>query len=176
MTEESFDIRMAGLLQRMEAGWTALQQFMDSVSDAQFNGPSDAAGWTIQDHLLHLSDWAEGVVALFDGQDRREAMGIDQAVWDAKDFDSINETLRQRHRFMGYTRQEVEERLHHVHRDLLERLERLTDTDLRAPYPNPDPGAEHPEDTWIVWLLAGDGYEHYEEHLPWMQAILDGSS
>lgn len=175
MTDEGFDVSMAELNRRMAVGWAALQQFIDGLSDAQFRGPADAAGWTIEDHLLHISDWEEGMVALFDGQDRREAMGIERAEWYAEDFDRINETLRQRHRFMGYTREEVEERLQHVHREMLERLQRLTDADLRAPYPNPDPGEEYPQEEWIVWTLAGNTFGHYEEHLPWMQAILDRS-
>ncbi|MBC8098629.1 MAG: hypothetical protein H7Y11_04245 [Armatimonadetes bacterium] len=47
----------------------------------------------------------------------------------------------------------------------------LTDADLMRPYQYyaTDSTREDPVIRWIV----GDTFEHYAEHLPWMQAIVD---
>ncbi|MBE2183959.1 MAG: maleylpyruvate isomerase N-terminal domain-containing protein, partial [Anaerolineae bacterium] len=57
-------------LNQVDEKWAELQTFVASLRPEQYTSPTDAAGWSVQDHLLHLSEWEAGVTALLNYQDR----------------------------------------------------------------------------------------------------------
>lgn len=152
------------LLEKMRAGWDELLAFIATLTPEQMSTPTDAGGWTVKDHLMHLAVWQEGVYALLEGQDRPAAMGVLEDVWKRWQFDEINAVIQQKHR--DKTASEVLQHLHTVKDKFYAKVEALTEEELARPNP------ASPAGTRMIQYVQGDSYEHYAEHLPWMQAIV----
>jgi uncharacterized protein (TIGR03083 family) len=166
MADET-NISKAELLANMQRGWDELEACIDALSEAQLTGPTDAAGWTVKDHLMHLAVWADGVTAMLDGGARRESMGLDEETWASRDFDRMNAVIQQAHKDKPLD--EVLTALRAAHQALYSKAQSMSDDDLRRPYNYFDPTS--PQDRPIIGWIIGDSYGHYEEHLPWMKAI-----
>ena len=163
MTDEA--THKAELLQKMDAGWNELLAFVATLSPEQQTQPTDAAGWTVKDHLIHLAVWQEGVCAMLNGNSRIEAMGVPQDVWDTRDFDRINAVIQRQHR--DKSAHEVMQELSASKERFFSKVAALGEADFQRP--NPD----SPAGTRMIEYIIGDSYEHYREHIPWMQAIVD---
>ena len=68
-----------------------------NLTDEQREQRTDAAGWTVKDHAIHLSLWENNLIALLEGRSRIEDFDVPQAVWD-EGSDAINAVLQPRHR------------------------------------------------------------------------------
>lgn len=158
----------ATLLAKIQQGWDDFHIYLNSLSEEQLTTPTDAAGWTAKDHVMHLAVWEDSIIALLDGKRRDEAMGIDKAMWKRHDFDEINAVIQLRHQAKPLA--EVLQAFDEVHQRVLARLEALTDDDLHRPYNYFQVGSsnEYPVIGWIT----GNSYEHYEAHTPWIKAIV----
>src|SRR5437868_10712543 len=78
----------AELLAKIDQGWNDFQAYLMTLTPIQVTVPTDAAGWTALDHIIHLADWENGVLALLNKQDRAAAMGVDKATWATQEFDA----------------------------------------------------------------------------------------
>lgn len=157
------------LLARIEAGWNDLQTMIAALTEAQLTGSTDAAGWTVKDHLVHLADWETSVDALLQGKPRWETMGLPRADWDTFDIDHINDIMQKRSQ--GLTLAEARQRLDATHAVLLARVGALDDADLMRPYSAFEAGS-----TWhdpVLAYIIGNSFGHYAEHMPWMTAIVE---
>ncbi|MCL4861648.1 MAG: ClbS/DfsB family four-helix bundle protein [Caldilineaceae bacterium] len=159
----------ATLLRQIQVEWAELTAFIASLTPEQMER-RDAAGWAVKDHLAHLIPWAAGIVALLQRQPRWPAMGLDAPPTE-DEIDAANARLHA---------QRAQQPLHAVllelartHQQVLETLAGLTDADLRQPYshyqPN-EPGEE--SGAPILGWVAGNTWEHYQEHLGWMRALV----
>ena len=164
---ETPTINKAELLEKMDAGWGELQAFIATLSPEQMNTPTDAAGWTVKDHLMHLAVWQDGVHALLDGGDRRGTMGVPPDVWETRDFDTINASIQQNHRAMDTDA--VLQHLRAVKEKFHAKVAALSEAELLRPNPGASSG------TRMIQYVTSDSYEHYAEHIPWMRAIAFGS-
>ncbi|MCW5878895.1 MAG: ClbS/DfsB family four-helix bundle protein [Anaerolineales bacterium] len=167
----AIDFSKEKLLQEMQAGWERLQAFVSTYSDEQLTGPVDAAGWTAKDHLMHLSVWAGSMVAVLDGKPRREYMEISREDWVtlAETYDVVNGILQQRYKDLPLdaVRREVGAK----HNELVTRTQAMTEEELQLPYNHYQPGSK--STTPIFDYITGNSSHHYDEHIPWMRAILD---
>lgn len=76
--------------------WDALVAYVDGVPDEQWSDPKDAAGWSVKDHVSHLTQWDRAVIALLRDQvPLQETLGISAAAWSAGSYDPMNEAIRQ---------------------------------------------------------------------------------
>jgi DinB superfamily len=97
-------------------------------------------------------------------------MGLSGAV---EGIDNVNEALRKLHETdsaddaLGYFRDS--------HARLLAALGKLSDADLQKPYSHFQP-ADPDEKRPVVGWVAGDTYEHYAEHIDWINQLLSESS
>lgn len=162
----------AELLSRIQKAWDELQAFITTLSSDQMTKPTDAAGWTVKDHLVHLAVWEEGIRALLQKQPRAAAMGLDEATLKSRDFDRINAIIQQQHQALALP--EALEMLNRVHSEHMAILNAAAYEDLLRPYADFD--ATGPKDRAVMDWIIGDTYEHYVEHIPWMQAIADKNS
>ncbi|MCA9904336.1 MAG: heme-binding protein [Anaerolineae bacterium] len=155
------------LLQRIERGWHELLGFLSTLDDAQRTQKTDAVGWTVKDHVVHIAMWEDSINALLAHELRSARMGIDEATWTSGDFDKINAMIQQRSQAMSWD--EVMHMLRNIHTECLTKLAACSDDDLYAGYKafQPDATSDLPIIRWII----GNSYEHYAEHIPWMQAI-----
>lgn len=166
MTEEN-EITLANLLRRIERGWNDLQAYLGALSDEQLKTPTDAAGWTAKDHLIHLALWEDGVYALLEGKSQQEGMGLDQATW-KQGVDHINAVIQRRYHDLALD--EVLRTFRQSHERLVNKIKSMTDEDLLRPYRYYDTTSDR-EQPVIGWI-AGDTFEHYAEHKPWIAAIV----
>lgn len=167
---DAIDFSKEELLERIQAGWERLQAFVSPLSDEQLTGPQDAAGWTIKDHLMHLAVWAASMVAVINGTPRRDAMQIERQDWVtlAETYDVVNGILQQRYKDMPLA--EVHKEVQQRHNELLARTQAMSAEELQRPYNHYQPGSK--SETPIFEYISGNSYAHYDEHIPWMQAIL----
>jgi uncharacterized protein (TIGR03083 family) len=158
------------LLERM-AGTRAQLEAAIAGKDAAVLTRPGADGWSVKDHLAHLTAWQRSVIALLEGGSRSEALGIDEVTQEEESgFEEINARLHERLRDQPLDQVLAEFR--QSRQDLLAVLDRLSDDDLYKPYshyqPNDPPYNPDPVIGWIV----GNTYGHEEEHLGWFADLL----
>jgi uncharacterized protein (TIGR03083 family) len=159
------------LLARIERSWAELERTIGRLGDAQLTGPRDGGGWAVKDHLAHLAAWERSMAYLLRGRPRHEGLGVDERTYLEGDEDEINDAIFRlgRDRPLPETLADWRE----THRQLLATLAGLGDADLQKTYSDylPDePGEETGEP--IVGRLAGNTYEHYDQHRGWIEALV----
>ncbi|GAB4190838.1 MAG: hypothetical protein OHK0022_04000 [Roseiflexaceae bacterium] len=160
------------LLGRIDASWTALLRAIDGLSEAELTRPLDAQGWSIRDHLVHITAWELSLLGLLTGQNRIQTMGIDPATahtehGDEIDTDALNELVRQASQ--GQTIAQIMEHFHQSHELVLSRIRALSDEDLMRPYGYYQPQEAAPPDQPVLAWIVGNTFGHYEEHIAWLQ-------
>ncbi len=171
---ESWDMRdKAEQLERIDESWLRLNGFIESLTPAQLAGPTDAAGWTVKDHLAHLAAWERGLVFLLQRRPRHEGMGVEESVYLQAGLDDLNEAIRQV--TVDTPIDEVIADLRGTHEQLRAMIAAMPEDDLRRTYswflpdePGEDDGRP------IISRIAANTDGHFDEHLPWMQAIVAG--
>lgn len=163
------EVSLPEFLSRLDAGWADLQAFIGTLTPEQITVPTDPAGWTVKDHLMHLAVWEDGMNGALERQPRHERMGLDLATWNSGDYDAMNAIIQRAHQHK--TLAEVLAAMDRVHAELRRRVAALSTADLLRPYS--DFQLESTSTGPIVGRLVGNTYEHYEEHIPWMQEIAD---
>lgn len=160
----------AELINNIKAGWNAFETYLKSLSQEQLSAPADAAGWKVKDHLVHIAVWEGSILALLNGQRQAEYLGVEEEIWKTHDFDKINAIPYQRYQNKSVA--EVLAMLRSTHQQVVEKLETLTDDDLKLPYRHYilTSTSETPVAEWI----KGNTYEHFQEHTPWIEEIISG--
>ncbi|MEP7292649.1 MAG: ClbS/DfsB family four-helix bundle protein [Chloroflexota bacterium] len=166
MTEQIIH-NQAELLAALDQGWNDFQAYLGSLSYEQVTIPTDAAGWTVKDHLTHLYVWENGMLALLEKQPRAEAMGLTPELLNSDDYDAINEVIRQQ--YQNIDLRELQRLFFGAHERLVEKIRSLSDEDLQRPYHFYQPGSESSRP--VINPLAGNTFQHYAEHMPWIDAI-----
>ena len=83
----------AELLQRMALTYQAAESLIAALDQSALIKPLIESGWSIKDHLAHLTTWEYGMVALFQKIDRFQAMGVDPATANNDDMNTINDAM-----------------------------------------------------------------------------------
>ena len=160
------------VLEPIEKSWNELNHLVESLGPIglTMTGPD---GWAVKDHLVHVAAWEHSLLALLDGSDRAAAMGVGPEV---SETDSINAAVWSLHRektpeqALAYFRQ--------AHALLMKLLGGMSDADLKLPYNHyqphdpRDPSDDRPALDWV----AGNTYEHYAEHMGWINQLMSESS
>lgn len=170
----SEEISVSSLLSRLQTGWDTFQAYLKSLTPEQLTGPTDAEGWTAKDHITHLAAWEDGIAALLRKQSRQEQMGLDDTLWASGSFDAQNAVIRDQHKHKSLD--EVMQYFTDAHQRLVEAVQSLTDDDLKRSYDYyaQKPGVDDSPDRMVIWSIVGNSYGHYEEHQPWIDAIVNG--
>lgn len=162
-----------GLVARIEEQWRALEVQISRYPADVLTGPADDAGWTIRDHLAHLTAWEGSVLGIVrDARPQNETMGVDRALWDADDLDAINERIRAQTANDSIAK--VLETRETTHRDLLAALDAVSVERLRQRWT--DGVGDASEAPTILEKVIGNTVEHYPEHGEWIAAIAAGRS
>lgn len=167
--DDNQEVTISDLLSLIRTHWDTLNRYLDDLTLEQLTVPTDAAGWTVKDHVMHIAVWERGIVGLLRHQVRHAAMGVDDETWE-KDYDEINAVIFEQHRHMTWP--EVRSALNAVHDELLAEIAKLEDADLMRPYRDFEDGSTADEP--ILGWIDGNTFLHYEEHMPWMDAIVKG--
>lgn len=158
------------LLGRIQRSRQRLDNLISTLSEPELTEPGDE-GWSIKDHLAHVATWEDSLTALLEGRDRDAAMGLPPAVMEtgSYDVDWINRRLFELHHAVPLP--EILDAYRTAHARVLAAMTRLSDADLLRPYGFFQPGAD--EQRSVLHWIGGCTWEHYDEHLPWITAILD---
>lgn len=156
------------LLAQIETSYQQLHQLLAQLTPVQMTTPFPETGWSIKDHLSHLRAWENGLLALLQHQPRHLAMGLSS--FDSS-TDDQNEIIYRQNQNRPLT--DILHQFQATHQQLLTVLASLTDQDLHLPYTyyqSTDPDEERNAPIWH-WIV-GNTYEHYDEHISWIQAAL----
>jgi hypothetical protein len=164
-------ISKAELLTKTQTSWDALNAYVATLTDTQLTQLTDAAGWTVKDHLIHLAVWEDGIWALLNKQDRAAQMGVDADTWKRWDFDEINGMIQQQHKDKSWA--EVEQKRQASHQQFVAQIEATSEADLARPAR--DFQINSTSNTPVIQIVTGDAFAHYDTHLPWIKAIVDGA-
>lgn len=158
------------LIARLEAARAAFDASLAGLTPAQLAAPLTERDWSVIDHMAHLATWMEGILAALAGTSRWAAMGA-AVPYESSNFDAQNEQLRALH--AAKSPAEVQAWLATTHARMIERLRGMTMAELRRPYRHyqPDEARADADQPFLRWV-AGDTYEHYDEHRGWIVAAL----
>lgn len=166
MTEQ---ISKTELMDRIAADYEAIEQVVAALDGLQLSHPGPE-GWAVKDHLMHLAMWERGIAWLLGGRSRTEGMEITAEEWYNLTMDQINDLVYERNRERDAAQALAAFR--EAHQAMLDALAPMSDADLQRPYSDFDPAATRNADRPIIGWIIGDTFEHYEEHLTYMRAIL----
>ncbi|GHO92316.1 hypothetical protein KSF_023640 [Reticulibacter mediterranei] len=140
------------LLEKMQSSYAIFTALLSPLSEAQLTTPGVNGGWSIKDNIAHLSAWHRRQIA------RNEAVRQGVEIPDptpGMSIEEINELYYKQNKDRSLA--DVLDEFDETARAIQESVESLTDEQLNSP---------------IDWLngrslapyVAGDSYEHYEEH------------
>ncbi len=159
------------LISHIQRSYDELEAYLSTLSEAQLTGPASPEGWTAKDHLVHLTKWEAGIVALLRRQPRPAAMGLDEAFITQHDEDEINQRIYLDNR--ARTLRDVLADFRETHRQMLATLDVLSEQELYEPYTHFVPGRQPDDDVRpVIGWVQGNTYDHYESHLGWMRELI----
>jgi uncharacterized protein (TIGR03083 family) len=167
--EERSVTSSAALLARIQDGWHEFSAYLMTLTREQLTVPTDAAGWTIKDHLIHVAVWEGSICALLQGQSGPEYTGVAADTWRNADIDAINALLHERYRSRSV--EEALRMLQDTHQRLVEKIQSLTEDDLLRACRGFQPGP--PSENAVIDLIISNTCDHYAEHQPWLAAIAE---
>lgn len=159
------------LLDEIERAWLDLNQYLSRLTEEQMTAPVDANGWSVKDHLIHLTAWERSMAYMLRGKPRHRGIGVDEGLYLSGTDDDINaEVYRRMH---DLPLEEALAQFRYAHQDLLQELKPLTDDDLHQPYRHymPDEPGER-ERPSAYDMIYGNTVDHFREHLVWIRALV----
>lgn len=163
----------AELLATIQASWTNLNIALDRLTDLQKTSLTDPQGWTVKDHLIHLSAWEHSVAFFLQGQPRHTGLGVDEAMYEMGSVDQVNQAIYQQRKDMPLS--EALLQFKQVHQQLMKLVEPLSDADLQKPYQEYLPDKIGDERT-AMQVIYDNTTGHYEEHQGWIEALVGNGS
>jgi uncharacterized damage-inducible protein DinB len=159
-------------MERVSEKWDELQALIAPLSDDEFLRARDD-GWSVRDHVVHVTAWERSLLALLRGESRPAAIGLTEEQEKAFDIDAINAHILDA--AAGLSPAEVRAQSAATHAETVALLQSLTDEDVNQPYSHYQPQAVPYEPRPVFGWIAGDTFEHYEEHIGWLRQAGVGS-
>lgn len=159
------------LLKRVHERHAEMEGLLASLSAEQMTVPELDAGWSVKDSLAHLAAW-ENLAVDWIGQYRR---GETPKYWAEGFLVGDGNTEEQMNRFNAHLFEQnkhraLDEVLEHFRSTFLrvvETIESLSESKIFDP--NHFPARKSRP---LITLVAGDSYEHYDEHIGWIRVWL----
>jgi hypothetical protein len=153
------------LLARIRAARAALELALAQLDEDGLMEPGPD-GWSIKDHLFHLSAWLRKTLAVLQGQPGHEALGVPQSLYNSGDTDGINARLHQQSQLLRLA--DVQAVFHNSHHAILDLISTQPESWLSQAYSASD-ADDHRQ---VMEAIASNTYEHDEEHRGWIEARL----
>ena len=156
------------LVRHVLDAWNEFRAFTDALPDVEWTTNTDPAGWTVKDHVVHVTAWDEADIAVtFQGVTKQQALSLSDDAWMSLDWDMMNAEIRDHH--LGDSVAQVRANQQPVFEQILSIIEGFSDQELASFMEVPGLSrGEHP--------LRDDLYHnfpyHYREHLGYIQQIV----
>jgi len=167
MTEATIPKDKTELLERARREYAALERTIGQLSEMQMTTPLDGS-WSAKDILAHIAAWQQILLGFhIGGRPFHEAARGIAANYETDGIDTINEALYQRDKNRPLS--EVLDAFRRSHQETMTTIEGLSEADLFRAY---TPAGRDPSDEGqLINWIAGDTYEHYEEHHATIQRL-----
>lgn len=148
-------IEKAVLLDKIQAGYTQLESILAPLSAAQMTMPTVNGTWSVKDNLAHLTVWQDYLLAQLEGI-RTNTQPPAFFVPDLSTDDEINEHVYQENK--NRPLEDVLAAFRASYQRVLAAVSAMSAGALNTPAPWGTSGNP-------IWgLIAGNTYEHCEEH------------
>jgi uncharacterized damage-inducible protein DinB len=147
------------LLRENETTHRRVLDLIAGVPDDRLTAPGADGGWSVRDHLGHLASWQQYVADLLTGATEPRNIKNDA------EMDSLNATIAAETRARPAA--EVRALFQSSYDALRAQVERLGDAELDQPPPY---GRDWDRKLWQH--IAGNGFDHYREHLDAVETLL----
>ncbi|HEY7295368.1 MAG TPA: ClbS/DfsB family four-helix bundle protein [Dehalococcoidia bacterium] len=161
---------IAALVARINGSYARVNELIGGLSEGQLTVRAEPSGWSVKDHVAHLTAWEQSLLGLLAGLPRWQVMGVSTATWDAHDVDAINAAIAAQGRDRSTAT--VLADFHATHQQMIAALERLTDADLLRPYAHFQPNEQPPELAPVAPWIHNNSWAHLDEHRGWIAALL----
>lgn len=166
----AYPATIAEFTDQMHRARAALDAFLATLTHVQKEQQGSIRRYAIKDHLAHLAIWQQGMIALLDGQSRWANMKLDADYVNlpTTHHDDMNAIIFLYHKGLSYDA--AYQMLATTHNALTARLQTMNDADLLVSENRwHERGTEESDELPLGVRLMWNTYEHYDEHLPWMQ-------
>jgi hypothetical protein len=152
--------------------WDTFVEYVDGLTDEQWLGPKDAAGWSVKDHVSHVTQWDVAVVELFrNGVPIQQSLGVPDEEWTLDDYDPMNARIRLR--FLDDSVDTVKADRDATWIDLVSVLEALSDEQLATPPGELGLNVDDESAPTLLQELVGYLGGHYDDHLGYIRLIVE---
>ncbi|HEX9131557.1 MAG TPA: ClbS/DfsB family four-helix bundle protein [Ktedonobacteraceae bacterium] len=157
----------ASILNEMRTHYAALEEILAPLDRTQMTTAGVISDWSIKDMLAHIASWHHRLLAWLHAAIRNEEPAI-SGPDSVEEMDALNAQFFQENKSRSLT--EVLTDFRTTHQQIMDIIQAMSEEELI----NPDRFAwAQGEPLWQV--IAGDTYEHYQEHLKQIQEWLNQS-
>src|SRR5579875_1664108 len=157
-------INKARLLDEINGGYTTLQTALALLNQEQMTTPGVTGDWSLKDILAHLAAWQRYLLIHLQAAIRNEEPA-DKGFTGDGDTDTMNARFYEQNKVRPLD--DVQADFRTTYRQVVDAVQALSDEDLFDPQ----------RFAWMkgnaLWVfVAGNTYEHYQEHLQSIQEWL----
>jgi len=155
----------AALVARVQAGFVAFEEALAPLDARQLTTPGAMGDWSVKDVLAHLTCWHLRLLDILDPMEPARVPGIPPQGIEEDQIEGVNARFYAENRTRPLDK--VLAAFRGSYQQVLAQVQALSDADLSS-------AERFPllRDSKVIWVVAGNTYEHYEEHLSAMQAWL----
>ncbi len=165
----------AEMLDHIRREHARMEDLLASLDRARLVAPILDRGWTIKDYLAHLAAWEKlmlgWVESSVQGQEpiRFTSGFIETPETGEETMQRLNDYLYEQNKSRSLD--EVLQDFRDTHKQVVEQLSAVSEADLfdpnRFPWLHGAP---------LIGNVAGNTYEHYQEHYGWIMTALEGKT
>ena len=123
----------AQLLEVIAASWNPCVTLIDALIDHQWTGATDGHGWTIKDHVAHVTAWENVVIEVFrTGSPPYATLRMPEADWLATGIEGADALIHIQKTGQSLRRVKVNRDVTHAR--VVTIISELTEDELRRPF------------------------------------------
>jgi hypothetical protein len=153
-----------GVLKEMSTSYNALEEILASLDKTQYVTEGVIPGWSIKDMLAHIASWHHRLLRWLDAAVRNQEPTI-SGPDNIEEMDALNAQFYQENKARPLD--EVLADFRTSYQRIMEIVQTMPEDDLISPHRF---AWSQGEPLWQA--IAGDTYEHYQEHIAQIQAWL----
>lgn len=152
------------VLDRIRTAHAALEQMIGQMSDEQLTTPTADVGWSIKDHLAHITAWEQVLLrAHIGGSSYAEALAQDEPLPENTTVDDVNDWLYQQNKNIALA--SVRDAFAQSYQQVLAAIGQMSEAELLTGYSNVRTEAA------MIEVIADNTWQHYDEHATTIQQL-----